>query len=75
MAKDRDKWVGKVREKMEPMFNRLNDIPFRQYLAAGTWLSKILAEKRERFWAVADELLWKSDGGPSSPEGGRKGVG
>ena len=41
----------------QPMFSRLEAIPFRQYPEAGKWLSRALADRRERFWAVVEELL------------------
>jgi hypothetical protein len=39
--------------------------PFRVCHPAGAWLSKVLSDKRERFWAVVEELLRKlgTDGG------------
>ena len=53
------KWVRVVRWHMEPMFNRLDAIPFKKYPKAGAWLSKVLADKREQFWIVVEELLGK----------------
>ena len=53
------KWVRVVRRHMEPMFNRLDAIPFQKYPNAGAWLSKGLADKREQFWTVIEELLGK----------------
>jgi hypothetical protein len=53
------KWVRVVRRHMEPMFNRLDAIPFKKYPNAGAWLTKVLAEKREQFWIVVEELLGK----------------
>jgi hypothetical protein len=54
---DTAKWVQVVRRPMEPMFSRLAAIPFRQYPKAGPWLSQALAERRERFWALVEDLL------------------
>jgi hypothetical protein len=54
---DPAKWVEKVRRHMEPMFSRLETIPFRQYPNAGALLSKELAKRREGFWAVVEDLL------------------
>jgi len=52
------KWVKVVRTHMEPMFNRLEAIQF-QIFPAGAWLSRVLTEKREQFWAEVEELLRK----------------
>ena len=53
------KWVRVVRLHMEPMFSRLDAVPFQKYLKAGDSLKELLSEKRERFWAVVEELLRK----------------
>jgi hypothetical protein len=53
------KWVRVVRLHMEPMFSRLDAIPFQKYPKAGTWLRQVLAVKREQFWAAIEELLGK----------------
>lgn len=55
------KWVRVVRKHMEPMFSRLASIPFARYPVAGAWLSQLLAEKRERFWAVVEGMLSDSE--------------
>jgi hypothetical protein len=57
LQKEPAKRVRTVRTHMEPMFTRLETIPFRQYPKAGMWLSKLVAEKREQFWAVVENLL------------------
>jgi hypothetical protein len=44
---------------MEPMFSRLDVIPFQKYPNAGAWLRHVLADKRQHFWAVIEELLGK----------------
>ena len=54
---DLAKWAQVVRHHMEPMFSRLQAIPFRQYPEAGRWLNQELAVRRERFWAVVENLL------------------
>jgi hypothetical protein len=51
------KWVGVVRLHMEPMFSRLDSIPFQKYPKAGACLRQVLADKRADFWAAIEELL------------------
>ena len=51
------KWVRVVRRHMEPMFSRLDTIPFQKYPKAGTWLRPVLSDRRECFWAVVEQLL------------------
>jgi hypothetical protein len=51
------KWVRVVRLHMEPMFNRLDSIPFLKYPKAGAWLRQVLADRRADFWAAIEELL------------------
>jgi hypothetical protein len=50
-----DKWVKTVRRQMEPMFSRIERLPYPKYPVAGEWLSQELAKKREAFWAVVRE--------------------
>ena len=57
LVSDPIKWVRVVRQQMEPMFSRLATVPFRHYPAAGLWLTKMLAEKREQFWAQVEGML------------------
>jgi hypothetical protein len=49
--------VNAVRKHMEPMFSRLEGIPFRKFSVAGPWLNQILADKREQFWECICEML------------------
>jgi hypothetical protein len=50
-------WAQKVRKRMEPMFTRLESIPFRKYPKAGAWLSTELAARRQAFWQQIANLL------------------
>jgi hypothetical protein len=56
---DPSKWVRIVRLHMEPMFSRIDVIPFQKYPNAGAWLKQVLADKREHFWAAIEKLLGK----------------
>jgi hypothetical protein len=59
VAANPSKWVRVVRLHMEPMFSRLDSIPFQKYPKAGAWLRQVLADKRADFWAAIEELLGK----------------
>ena len=54
---DPAKWVEIGRRQMEPMFSRIEGIPFLKFPAAGHWLSQELMKRRDAFWAVICKLL------------------
>jgi hypothetical protein len=52
-----DKWGRIVRQHMEPMFSRLESVPFWRYAHAGASLTRLLTDRRELFWAAVERLL------------------
>jgi hypothetical protein len=66
---DPAKWVEIVRRQMEPMFSRIESVPFHEYPVAGKWLCQELLKRRGEFWAVVSALLQvvkpKSGPGPA----------
>ena len=50
-------WVETVRRQMEPMFSRIEGIPFVKYPVAGKWLGEALTARREAFWETVRKQL------------------